>query len=83
MLEELVNLIGTDAAARLIEIFGGTRLYVPHSPHEDDLLSGSLGLEAAGVALDRGTPAARVSNVGWLLSSPRISAAPNNHQRGG
>jgi hypothetical protein len=47
MLEELVNLIGHDAAARLIEIFGGTRLYVPHSPHEDDLLSGSLGPEAA------------------------------------
>ena len=47
MLEELVSLIGKDAAAKLIDIFGGTRLYVPHSPHDDDLLTGSLGAEAA------------------------------------
>ncbi|MGA2408765.1 MAG: helix-turn-helix domain-containing protein [Candidatus Binataceae bacterium] len=47
MLQELINLIGTDAAAKLIEIFGGTRLYIPHSPHDDDLLSASIGIDAA------------------------------------
>jgi hypothetical protein len=47
MLDELVGLIGKDAAAKLIDIFGGTRLYIPHSPQDDDLLSGSLGPEAA------------------------------------
>ena len=45
--DELVNEIGIDAAARLIDIFGGTRLYIPHSPDEDDLLTASLGKEAA------------------------------------
>lgn len=47
MLQELVDLIGQDAAAKLIDIFGGTRLYIPHSPQDDDLLTGSLGPEAA------------------------------------
>jgi hypothetical protein len=47
MLQELVDLIGQDAAAKLIDIFGGTRLYIPHSPQDDDLLTGSLGSEAA------------------------------------
>jgi hypothetical protein len=47
MLQDLVDLIGKDAAARLIDIFGGTRLYIPHSPQDDDLLTGSLGHEAA------------------------------------
>jgi hypothetical protein len=47
VLDELTNEIGADAAARLIDIFGGTRLYVPQSPDEDDLLTASLGHEAA------------------------------------
>jgi Homeodomain-like domain len=47
MLQELVDLIGRDAVAKLIDIFGGTRLYIPHSPQDDDLLTGSLGPEAA------------------------------------
>ncbi|HEX4210011.1 MAG TPA: helix-turn-helix domain-containing protein, partial [Candidatus Binataceae bacterium] len=32
---------------KLIDIFGGTRLYVPHQPQDDDLLTGALGPEAA------------------------------------
>jgi|SRR5271154_540041 len=47
MLQELINLIGPDAAAKLIDLFGGTRLYIPQSPQEDDLLCASIGIEAA------------------------------------
>jgi hypothetical protein len=47
ILNQLINEIGMDAAAQLVEIFGGTRLYIPHSPDEDDLLTASLGREAA------------------------------------
>jgi hypothetical protein len=47
MLDDLANEIGMDATARLVDIFGGTRLYIPHSPDEDDLLTASLGPEAA------------------------------------
>ena len=47
ILEELVNLIGLDAAAQLVEIFGGTRLYIPQTPEEDDLLTSAVGREAA------------------------------------
>ncbi|HUN57758.1 MAG TPA: hypothetical protein VMU41_06555 [Candidatus Binataceae bacterium] len=47
LLQELVDLIGQDAAAKLVDIFGGTRLYIPHSPQDDDLLTESLGAEAA------------------------------------
>jgi hypothetical protein len=47
ILNELINEIGVDAAGQLVEIFGGTRLYIPHSPNEDDLLTASLGREAA------------------------------------
>jgi hypothetical protein len=47
MLDELAGSIGMDATSRLVDIFGGTRLYIPHSPDEDDLLTAAIGQEAA------------------------------------
>ena len=52
MLEEIVEVIGENAAARLIARFGGTRLYVPHSPSADDALARAVG-EAAAIKLAR------------------------------
>src|SRR6202043_2084655 len=37
----------TEAAAKLIASFGGTRLYVPHSPCADDALAQAVGTGAA------------------------------------
>lgn len=42
-----IELIGEKAAIRLIECFGGTRLYVPHFPGPDDALVQALGAEPA------------------------------------
>lgn len=47
MLEELIHIIGEEAARRLVADFGGTRLYVPHFPGEDDTLARSIGIAAA------------------------------------
>jgi len=47
MLEELVELVGDDGAAALIEQFGGTRLYVPYTPKKKDTLTMSIGMAAA------------------------------------
>ncbi len=47
LLKELVDMIGTDAAARLIAAFGGLRLYVPHEPGPGDTLSQTVGYDAA------------------------------------
>ena len=47
MLGFIVELIGEEAAAKLIASFGGTRLYVPHSPCPDDALARVVGTEAA------------------------------------
>lgn len=47
MLHDLIIVIGEEAAARLIAAFGGTRLYVPHSPEPGDALSNSIGFNAA------------------------------------
>ncbi|MGH7935374.1 MAG: helix-turn-helix domain-containing protein [Candidatus Binataceae bacterium] len=47
MLQELIALIGEEAATRLIAAFGGTRLYVPHSPQDGDALTATIGLNAA------------------------------------
>ena len=47
LLDELASVIGMDAVARLVDIFGGTRVYIPHSPEEDDLLTAAIGQEAA------------------------------------
>jgi DNA-binding NarL/FixJ family response regulator len=43
MLDELVRTIGADGASRLIEAFGGARLYIPHSPEPGDALSAAVG----------------------------------------
>jgi len=47
LLNEIIGLIGLDGATRLIDAFAGMRLYVPESPEPDDLLSVSIGLDAA------------------------------------
>ncbi len=47
MLGLIVELIGEDAAARLVARFGGTRLYVPHLPAGDDVLAQLVGIDAA------------------------------------
>jgi len=43
----IVDAIGGDATDKLVEDFAGTRIYVPQAPKADDLLSLSIGLEAA------------------------------------
>jgi len=47
MLGFIVEIIGEEAAAKLIASFGGTRLYVPHSPCPDDALAREVGTGAA------------------------------------
>jgi Mor family transcriptional regulator len=47
MLGFIVEIIGEEAAAKLIARFGGTRLYVPHSPCADDALARAVGAGAA------------------------------------
>lgn len=42
-----IELIGAEATAKLIERFGGTRVYVPHSPTPDDILAQTVGVEPA------------------------------------
>lgn len=42
-----VELIGAEATAKLIERFGGTRVYVPHSPTPGDALAQTVGVEPA------------------------------------
>ena len=43
MLQSLIDLIGHDGAARLIEAFGGTRVYVSQAPEPADTLSTTIG----------------------------------------
>jgi DNA-binding NarL/FixJ family response regulator len=43
----IVEIIGEEAAAKLLASFGGTRLYVPHSPGADDALAHAVGTRAA------------------------------------
>jgi hypothetical protein len=47
MLSEMIEIIGEEAALQLIRAFGGTRLYVPHSPEPNDMLASAIGLAAA------------------------------------
>jgi hypothetical protein len=47
MLEELAEAIGEEAALRLLETRGGTRVYIPHQPKATDSLAASIGLSAA------------------------------------
>src|SRR5512146_2816127 len=47
MLGFIVEIIGEEATAKLIARFGGTRLYVPHSPCADDPLARAVGAGAA------------------------------------
>jgi hypothetical protein len=46
-LEELLELMGDEATAKLILVRGGTRILVPEEPHPGDLLSQIVGDEAA------------------------------------
>jgi hypothetical protein len=43
MLQNLIDLIGHDAATALIAAFGGTRVYIPQNPEPADLLSEVIG----------------------------------------
>jgi hypothetical protein len=47
VLLELDNLIGEEMTAKLVQAFGGTRLYIPHIPRDGDALTETIGLEAA------------------------------------
>ena len=47
MFEVIIGIIGEEAARKLIASFGGTRLYVPHSPGADDALARAVGAGAA------------------------------------
>jgi DNA-binding NarL/FixJ family response regulator len=47
MLEQLAEAIGEEAALRLLEARGGTRVYIPHQPKASDALASSIGLPAA------------------------------------
>jgi Homeodomain-like domain len=42
-----IQLIGEEATAKLIERFGGTRLYIPHCPTPEDALAQAVGVESA------------------------------------
>ncbi len=50
LLGELGAALGESAASRLIEGFGGSRIYVPHFPRPGDPLVAQIGMVAAGVA---------------------------------
>lgn len=47
MLDELIGAIGETAALKLVESFGGVRVYVPQMPEPEDVLSQLIGTEAA------------------------------------
>ncbi|MGH8012834.1 MAG: helix-turn-helix domain-containing protein [Candidatus Binataceae bacterium] len=47
MLRELADLIGEEAALKLVAAFAGTRLYIPHLPQADEVLAQTIGVEAA------------------------------------
>ncbi len=47
LLKEIVSVIGTERAARLVAAFGGMRLYIPHYPEPEDALSELIGNAAA------------------------------------
>ena len=47
ILSELIAIVGEEAALKLVRAFGGTRLYVPHSPEPNDLLASTIGHFAA------------------------------------
>lgn len=47
MLEGLIATIGDAAARKLVESFGGVRVYVPQLPEPEDMLSRLIGVEAA------------------------------------
>src|ERR1051325_2990285 len=44
---EIASAIGRDAACRLVEKLGGSRVYVPREPGEDHELTKAIGEEAA------------------------------------
>jgi hypothetical protein len=47
VLEGLIATIGEAAALKLVDAFGGARVYVPQMPEPEDMLSGLIGIEAA------------------------------------
>ncbi|MGH7905632.1 MAG: helix-turn-helix domain-containing protein [Candidatus Binataceae bacterium] len=47
ILEEIEQLIGVDAAEKFVTDFAGRRVYVPHVPAPDDLITRSIGFSAA------------------------------------
>jgi len=47
LLGELGAALGESAASRLIEAFGGSRIYVPHFPRPGDSLVSQIGMVAA------------------------------------
>ena len=50
---EIVEVVGVEAALRLVEAWGGIRLYVPQQMPEDHLLVSALGRAEAGQLADR------------------------------
>src|SRR5579863_2475429 len=47
LLNDIINVIGHERAARIVAAHGGTRLYIPQMPTATDSLSDLIGYEAA------------------------------------
>ena len=50
---EIVDVVGVEAALRLVEAWGGIRLYVPQQMPEDHLLVSTLGRAEADLLASR------------------------------
>lgn len=50
---EIVDVVGVEAALRLVEAWGGVRLYVPQQMPEDHLLVSTLGRSEADTLAER------------------------------
>ncbi len=47
VMRELIETIGEEAAFKLLKAYGGSRVYVPHAPNEQDQLTLEIGIAAA------------------------------------
>ncbi len=47
LMDDLIRAVGAEAAARLIDAYGGTRIYIPVNPQTRDRVSAVIGIEKA------------------------------------
>ncbi|WP_156418172.1 MULTISPECIES: hypothetical protein [unclassified Sphingopyxis] len=69
----MAAVIGSEAALRLCEHFGGTSLYVPHRMHDGHPIVAALGLDAATLLSSHFT--------GDFITLPNISRRREIHNR--